>query len=69
MHTYVWLSVYFIFNYFIIITTIFWPGCAACGVLVLQAGVEARPQSESAEYNYWNAREFPLYVPESGEDA
>ena len=37
----------------------FWLHCAACGILVPQAGVESRPRAVKAlSPNHWTAREF-----------
>ena len=39
---------------------IFWPHCAACGILVPQLGIEATPPAvEARSLNHWTAREVP----------
>ena len=38
----------------------FWPGQAACGILVLRPGIEPGPPEVKAQSsNHWTAREFP----------
>ena len=42
----------------------FWPHCAACGILVPQPGIEPVPPAvEAWSPNHWTAREVHIYLP------
>ena len=49
-------TTFFFFFFFLI----FWPHCAACGILVLRPGLEPAPPAEEAQsLNHWTTREVP----------
>ena len=52
-----WKHVFFYYSFYLFI---FWPCYTACGILVLQAGIEPVPPAVEAQSpNHWIAREFP----------
>ena len=49
-----------LYLYNFIYFSVFWPHCAACGILVLRPGIEPMPPAvEAWSSNHWTAREFP----------
>ena len=52
---------FFLFLKLFLFTYLFWPHCAACGILVPQPGIEPVPPAvEGWSPNLWTAREFSL---------
>ena len=48
--------------FFLIKKNYFWPCLMACGILVPQPGIKARPTTVKAPSpNHWTSREFPFF--------